>query len=243
MRPTGLAALAAAAADWSWVLRQQARAVVERGRADEFQQAPRGAPASCAEVPVVLLPGIWEPWQFLRPLATVLHAGGHPVHVVTELGWNGRDLDASADDVIAHLAAHDLRRVVLVAHSKGGLIGKKVLLHPRVDGRVTGLVALCAPFGGSSLSFGALARTPLGLFSPTGQAIAALAAETAVNRSIVSIASAWDEMIPEGSCLPGARNVTLDVVGHFRPVSDAGVHRLIHAEVDALASGEGEPCR
>ena len=129
MRPTGLAALAAAAADWSWVLRQQARAVVERGRADEFQQAPRGAPASCAEVPVVLLPGIWEPWQFLRPLATVLHAGGHPVHVVTELGWNGRDLDASADDVIAHLAAHDLRRVVLVAHSKGGLIGKKVLQH------------------------------------------------------------------------------------------------------------------
>jgi len=130
-----------------------------------------------------------------------------------------------------------VRGGVLVAHSKGGLIGKRVLLDAAAAGRVRGLVAVATPFGGSSLSFGALARTPLGLFAPAGAAIAALTGERSVNRRIVSLAPAWDQVIPEGSRLPGARNVTLDAGGHFRPLADPRVHSLIHTEVHALAAG------
>lgn len=35
--------------------------------------------------PVVLVPGVWEPWQFLRGIGERLHEAGHPVHVVPEV--------------------------------------------------------------------------------------------------------------------------------------------------------------
>lgn len=41
-------------------------------------------------------------------------------------------------------------------------------------------------------------------------------------------------MIPEGSRLDGARNVTLEVAGHFRPLRNPAVHRTIHDLVHEL---------
>ncbi|MFZ2963405.1 MAG: hypothetical protein WA006_01835 [Rhodoglobus sp.] len=35
--------------------------------------------------PVVLVSGVWEPWQFLRGIGERLHEAGHPVHVVPEV--------------------------------------------------------------------------------------------------------------------------------------------------------------
>jgi pimeloyl-ACP methyl ester carboxylesterase len=36
--------------------------------------------------PVVLLPGVYETWHFLRVLGDALNAAGHPVHAVPALG-------------------------------------------------------------------------------------------------------------------------------------------------------------
>ena len=235
--------LAVTARDWGHAGLRQAAALVRRGGPGDFLEAGEG---SCGRVPVVLLPGIWETWRFLQPLAAALHASGHPVHVVPGLGVNGRPLQESAGTVVAHLAAAHVRGAVLVAHSKGGLVGKLVLMSPDAAGRAVGLVAVCTPFGGSSLARPLLARPlvargPLSLFVPTGSVLAALTAERVVNAHIVSLSSAWDEMIPEGSALAGAHNVTLDVAGHFRPVADAGVHRVVHEHVHRLAAqAEGE---
>jgi len=35
--------------------------------------------------PVVLVPGVREPWQFLRGIGERLHEAGHSVHVVPEV--------------------------------------------------------------------------------------------------------------------------------------------------------------
>ncbi len=54
---------------------------------------PAPVPASYAAGsarPVVLVPGVYERWQFLRPIADALAARGHPVHVIPELGINTR---------------------------------------------------------------------------------------------------------------------------------------------------------
>ena len=209
--------------------------VVLRYAAALADRTPPGAWASGPGTPVVLIPGIWEPWRYLRPLGARLHALGHPVHPVPALGLNGADLESSADVVAAFLADNGLQGVVAVAHSKGGLIGKRLLLHPRAAPRLTGLVALCTPFGGSRLARRGLARTPLGLFHPTGAILMALAAERTVNARITSIGAAWDQVVPDGSHLDGARNITLSAAGHFRPVADAGVAALVHAEVERLA--------
>lgn len=124
---------------------------------------------------------------------------------------------------------------VLVAHSKGGLIGKRVMLDEvRPGERAVGLVAVGSPFGGSSLSWRILARTPLGMFAPAGLVIQALAAELVLNSRIVSIGSAWDEMVPNGTHLDGATNVTVAGAGHFLPLAEPHVVQLAHEHVQAL---------
>ncbi|MFZ1412180.1 MAG: dihydrofolate reductase [Micropruina sp.] len=229
------AKLALIVTDWAHAFARQAAAVIDRTPASALR-VEGGAPGCRA--PIVLLPGIWEPWRFLLPLGRFLAGAGHPVHVVEGLGWNGRELDASAEIVATYLAEHHLRGVFLVAHSKGGLIGKRVMVDADAGPRVRGMIALCSPFGGSSLSLPLLRRSPLGLFAPSGLAIAALASEREVNGRVVSLASAWDEMIPEGSTLPGGRNLALDLAGHFRPLADAGVHELVHRQLHELIESE-----
>lgn len=217
--------------DWAHVVRRWPASVLDRTPPDALVGGPL--------TPIVLVPGIWETWRYLLPLARRLHAAGHPVHPLPGLGLNGRELPDSVERARAGLDALSLDRPVLVAHSKGGLIGKALLVDALTRDPGTaprGLVAVCSPFGGSKLSWRVLARTPLGLFAPGGAAILGLAAETLVNERIVSIASAWDEMIPDGSRLAGAHNITLRGAGHFRPVADAGVARLVHEQVERLAA-------
>ncbi|KTR85555.1 acetyltransferase and hydrolase with the alpha/beta hydrolase fold protein, partial [Microbacterium testaceum] len=138
----------------------------------------RGHPEDLADgdgVPILLLPGIYETWRFLEPLARALHDRGHPIHVVTELGGNRRPVAESAGRVARLLVARDLSDVVVVAHSKGGLIGKHLMAFAPEGDRVRAMVAVATPFGGSRYS--RLMPTPsLRAFRPSDATMRALAA-------------------------------------------------------------------
>lgn len=120
------------AADYAYAVRQIVAGVLRPSPGWAGTGATRGR-----QVPVLLIPGIYESWRFLEPLAERLLEAGHPVHVVRELGLNHRSVRSGADVVAAHLRTLAEHEVVLVAHSKGGLIGKQVLLD-RVDGAASG---------------------------------------------------------------------------------------------------------
>ncbi|GAA1840119.1 hypothetical protein [Agromyces salentinus] len=79
---------------------------------------------------VVLLPGVYEHWTFLRPLGNALNAAGHRVRVVRGLSVNRLPIATTAARAVAALAASPTPSAgrVLVAHSKGGLVGKHVLM-------------------------------------------------------------------------------------------------------------------
>lgn len=226
---------AAGLVDWACGVAWWLRAFVRAGTPDAFLEA---GPDAAHHTPLVLLPGIWERWPYLVPLARALHAHGHPVHLIPALRGNGGPLPDAARIVADHLRERRLTGAILVAHSKGGLIGKLVMLDPDVADRVSGMVALSTPFGGSSLSWPILARSPLGLFAPRGRAITDLAAQVEVNARIIALQPSHDQVIPGGGRLTGARNVTLEAAGHFRPLRNAQVHRVIHELVHEL---EGTP--
>lgn len=201
------------------------RSLVEGGSAAAFAQP---GPDPRHHTPLVILPGIWERWTYLVPLARSLHDAGHPVWLLPTLGANGQPIGAAADVVADFLLAEDLSGVILVGHSKGGLIGKLVMLDEAVADRVRGMVTFGTPFAGSSLSVPILRRSPLGIFAPKGSTIVELAEQQEVNSRIISLQPTLDQMVPEGSVLPGARNVTLEVVGHYRPTRDGRTHQAIH---------------
>ncbi|MBW8763912.1 MAG: alpha/beta hydrolase [Microbacterium sp.] len=210
------------AADYAYAAVWQVRAFFGRTDAGSF--------ANGDAAPIVVLPGVYETWRFLQPLVAALHDRGHPVHVLEVLAHNRRPITEMATQVTDYLQQHDLRDVILVAHSKGGLAGKQVMLGPAAD-RVRSMLAIATPFGGSRYARRMPVRT-LRAFSPDDPSIRALSTQADVNARIVSVYARFDPHIPEGSELPGAKNVLLDTGGHFRVLA----HPRVMAELAALAS-------
>lgn len=176
--------------------------------------------------PVVLLPGVYETWHFMKPIAESLHRLGHPVHVVEALGKNVAPVADAAALAARYITDHDLRDVVLVGHSKGGLIGKHLMLVDDTDARIDRLIAIASPFSGSSRARFFVNR-PLRAFVPTEATLVMLAKNAEANARITSIYGSIDAHIPEGSELPGATNIEVPIVGHFRLLSDDRVIRAI----------------
>ena len=182
------------------------------------QGSHRGTPpaewARGERAPVVLIPGVYEPWWYLEPIGRRLHALGHPVVPVPTLAGNTRPIVATSRLVADVLDGLDLRGVVLVAHSKGGIVGKHLMAFDDPDGRVARLVALATPFRGSGMASFIPTRA-IREFRLTDPELRALRDRRDVDARITSVYPLLDPHIPEGSRLPGARNVPLRMGGHF----------------------------
>ncbi|WP_104180784.1 triacylglycerol lipase [Arthrobacter sp. B0490] len=203
-------------------------------RVDPAQYLTPAAGAPEGKAPVLLIPGIYETWQFMRPIADHLHRAGHPVHVVQKLGYNRGTVEAMAQLAAGYLEEHDLTDVVIVAHSKGGLIGKFLMTMSSVAPRISRLVAVNTPFSGSIYAEFFLLPS-IRAFSPHNTTLRRLRADIESNRRITSIYGRFDPHIPGGSFVEGARNVQLGTMGHFRPIADTRVLE----EIDrAIGAGE-----
>lgn len=200
-------------ADYRWVTRGIGRGLMRR-------DVPHGYSHGWLR-PVLLIPGVLEEWTLLRPLADRLNQAGHPVHVLPELRRNTVTVLEGAALASAYLTAHDLRNVTIVAHSKGGLIGKQVLLDD-TEGRVRNLVAIATPFSGSPLARLVPSR-PVRAMGPDDATIRTLAARPELNHRITSICPSFDPHIPTGSHLDGATNIPVAAMGHFRVLADPEV--------------------
>ncbi len=222
---------------------------------------PRPTPGSWREgdpaLPeVYLLPGVYEHWTFLRPLADALAAAGHRVQVVHGLGVNRRSIPDTADRLERMLAGTPAPPAgrVLVAHSKGGLIGKHVLMTSGAAVRAAaaaasgedptdaaaraapdsgarplgllGLVAVATPFGGARRAR-IFVDPSIRAFLPDDETIVMLGRETSINGRIVSVFGPYDPHIPEGSALDGATNIEVPAAGHFRVLGSPATQRAV----------------
>jgi triacylglycerol lipase len=215
--------------DYWYVGVRQVYGAVFRAGADSYRN-PR-APRTPT---IVLLPGVYESWTFLRPLAKTLSSHDHPVHVLPTLGYNRGPVPAAAALLGEYLADEGLERVVLVAHSKGGLIGKLAMIRHDPGRRILGMVAIATPFAGSQYARW-VPLPAVRAFVPTDGTLVALAAEREVNARIVSVYPRFDPHIPAGSALDGAAaNLELETPGHFRVLADPRLVTTVHDAVHRL---------
>lgn len=201
-------------ADYAYVARSRLR----YWRYGARPPAPIDA-APDAPPPVLLIPGVFETWHYLKPIRDRLVALGHPVHSVAELGFNRHPIPEMAALLAAYVTHRELVDVRIVAHSKGGLIGKLLLVSddPQAGGagRFDRMISINTPYGGSPLARYGLG--PWREFTPTRPVIQELAAAPHVNARITAMHSAFDQYVPpESAHLDGAENVPLPHVGHFR---------------------------
>lgn len=128
-------------------------------------------------------------------------------------------------------------RVILVAHSMGGLVARAWLRHHGAA-RVARIVTIGTPHHGTALAnlaAGANARQMSRIDGAPGAWLAQLAAsETPETRALItSIYSHHDNIVaPQSSAqLPGARNLAFGGIGHVALASDARVLRQVLAEI------------
>lgn len=183
---------------------------------------PRWLNGDPAKPEIVLLPGVYEHWSFLRPLGDTLNAAGHRVVVVHGLGANRLPIAETAarlERALARVPAPAAGRVI-VGHSKGGLVGKHLMVGDAGGSAadalgVRGVVAVCTPFAGARRA--RLFRDPsIRALLPSDETIVMLGSAASVNSRIVSVFGTYDPHVPDGSVLDGATNVRVPVAGHFR---------------------------
>lgn len=217
------------AADYRYVLRRHRAWLDQAGVPESYRSGSRR--------PVVLIAGVMEPWILLKPVADRLNAAGHPVHVVPDLAYNLGAIPEAAEMVYQAIVERDLWEVVVVAHSKGGLIGKYLLVNDD-QRRIDQLIAIATPFAGSSLARLIPLRSIRSL-RPGDATIRDLAVAQTVNAQITSIYPSFDPHVPDGSHLHGAVNIELPAMGHFRILSDQQALEAVEAAADRPSVSRG----
>ncbi len=177
------------AADYFYVLRSRLRFYRYSSRPPAPIEAGPDAPPA-----VLLVPGVFETWHYLKPLRDRVEGLGHSVHSVPELGFNRHPVPEMAALLAAYVEHRDLREVRIVAHNKGGLIGKLLLVGDSPArggaGRFDRLISINTPYLGSPLACFGLG--PWREFSPTRPVIVELGEVLDVNDRITSLYSEFD---------------------------------------------------
>jgi triacylglycerol lipase len=190
------------------------------------------------KVPVIILPGIFGRWAFLKPLADHISLLGHPVYIVPKLGNNIGSIPSSAKLVREVIEENNLKNVIIVAHSKGGLISKYLLVNEDPNKRVKGLIAIATPFHGSSIGK-LIPHYSIAELNTDSEIIHYLENSSEVNNKIVSIIPSYDNHVwhEKGSFLDGAlQNIKVDVAGHHLILNDKKVWSTVIEWIEKITT-------
>jgi triacylglycerol lipase len=104
------------------------------------------------KVDVVLIPGVHESWIFLQKIAGTLNKFGYRVHVIKDLKTNTEPVMQGCKRISKYINEHNLKQVILITHSKGGINGLYLLKDKYVSKKVIKLITIACPFRGSILA-------------------------------------------------------------------------------------------
>ncbi|MBI2103477.1 hypothetical protein HYT59_00565 [Candidatus Woesebacteria bacterium] len=183
--------------------------------------------------PIILIPGLMGKWNNLAKIANRISLLGHPVYIVPKLGMNTADIPTSSKIVREVIDQNNLDNTLLLAYSKGGLIGKYLLAHFNKDKRVKKLISIATPYHG----VGPVKYIPIKHYkelATSSEIITDLSQHNEVNDKIVSIYPIFDNHIwPQSSAhLEGATNIRVDVSGHHKVLYSKEVEKKILEQVE-----------
>jgi pimeloyl-ACP methyl ester carboxylesterase len=209
---------------WFWLL-DYWQATLWQVQGLRRQPLPQ-APETPGTKHIVVIPGIFEPLTFMASLIHDARRAGYVVHGLSVLGYNTSEIPQAAKHVAEYIREHNLGRVTILAHSKGGLIGKYVQALFDAERRIDRMITIATPFSGSALAR-LLPIRSVREFLPTAETIVQLQQLSSANQRIVSIYGSFDPHIPGGSFLPGAKNICVAAMGHFRILKSPDVRHAV----------------
>ncbi len=182
--------------------------------------------------PIILIPGLHLKWQFLKNIADQISLKGHPIYTLEYLGYNTKAIHHSAKLIRELINEKNLQNVIILAHSKGGLIAKHLLAFDNEDGRVAKVIAIATPFSGSRLAE-FIPGKAIKELHPESEMIKKLHSKNGVNHKIISIFGEYDNYVwPTENCrLEGAKNIQVNIHGHHKILFDKHVCDIVLNEI------------
>lgn len=166
---------------------------------------------------IILVPGLLEYWGVLLKYGLLSARLGHNVHVVRQLGNNIATIQKSSETIKRYIDENIDGEVFAITHSKGGIIGKQLLL----DGYLQGLIAIATPFSGSEAAESIPILWPFKELRKESATILNLLNNDSVNEKIISIFPTYDNLISSGSYIDGGDNIHIPSKGHHKILTSA----------------------
>lgn len=217
--------------DYWYIVRHQAITLISSPSTATYKKGDSSKPV------LVILPGVYEKWQVMKPLMDTLHRQHYRMLVIDDLGYNISAIEASSAILDSFITRNVNEEFIIVAHSKGGLIGN-YYMQEFAPKRCLGMVAIAAPFKGSVYAWFFWLYPALNMFSPKSKIITKLLGKTSANKQIISIYGSFDPHIPEGSELVEAVNRQINAKGHFKILGSPVLHREVIAQLQHLAGNK-----
>ena len=215
-------------ADYAYAIKKHIHSIVRRKRPNHYvlDTDDKGD--------VILIPGVYEQWHFLKRIGDILSREGYSIHIVEGIKRNSQEIHKESSKLHAFIEKSKLSNVILIAHSKGGLVGKHYLIHHNKNNKVVKLIAIATPFSGSYIAkiVGTRAIKEL---HPESESIKELKSATEVNRAITSIFPKSDNHIwhDNQSFLENGKNIVLKVSGHHRILDSKELIKVIRRELES----------
>lgn len=210
-----------------------------------FRQRPASAPRA---LPVLLVHGYGCNSGYWEPMSRVLTAAGithHALDLEPVCGSIDQYVPALDAAIRALQAASGQERIVLAAHSMGGL-AVRAYLRRHGAAHIAKIITLGTPHHGTALAnfgigintmeMGWRGRAGQGQPSPWLRTLAATE-DPGHHRLFVSIYSWHDNIVspPTSPHLEGAKNIQLGGIGHVALAFDPRIQRLVVEEILAAA--------
>lgn len=217
-------------------LKDWARGAIQK---TQFRLRQRGAkPISAAAFrrpgapSIVMIPGVWEEWGVLTRWGSALYNAGYDVRYVPHMDRVLGPIDDLARDLLDWMEHERIDKTVIVAHSKGGLVGKRAMII--ASDRFVGLVACGTPFRGAPLARLLPPASKMRDLTPENTDVTSLADDLPSNHKTVLIEATWDQNVPRIGVLPGAVHLTAPIKGHNALLGDKETAKLIAETVNHI---------
>jgi triacylglycerol lipase len=165
---------------------------------------------------VILVHGFGDKWSYLTKIGNSVNSLGYKVHVLQELGRNTFKIAMCSRILENYIQEKSIKNAVVICHSKGGVITKYFLIHSKQAKNIKGVISIAVPFGGFLFAYVHIFN--LYELTPTSSLIKELKKNNSINGIFVNIRTKVDDIIlpNKNTLLPGAENITTNVVGHLR---------------------------
>jgi len=165
---------------------------------------------------VILIPGYGGTFSFFTNIGNYLNSLGWKVKLFA--GFKSLEkIDVLAKKLAQEIINNEESELVLLAHSKGGLVAKKMMDdYEEANEKVKMAICFSTPWKGSILC--QLRVMNLEEMRPSDPLIKKIVKENKNNKKIISFYSKVDDRVlpNENLILEGGRNIRIEIVGHSR---------------------------